>query len=188
MQEAAVSPLTDWGSFYVIVGSSAAALTGLMFVVITLTAGIRERMATSSGGVATFSTPNVVHFGAALLVAAILSAPWPALGPAAVLLGLTGLGGVGYVGIVVRRLIRSARLPNTYTPVLEDWLGHSVLPLAAYAVLLVAALLLPGDPTPALFAFGAATVLLIFAGIHNAWDTITYLTLEFLQNDDEKKE
>ena len=35
-------PLIDgWENFYVIVGSSAAALTGLMFVVITLTAEMR---------------------------------------------------------------------------------------------------------------------------------------------------
>jgi hypothetical protein len=35
------SVLADWESFYVIVGSSAGALTGLMFVVITLVADAR---------------------------------------------------------------------------------------------------------------------------------------------------
>ena len=38
MQEAAVSPLATWQNFYVIIGSASATLTGLMFVVITLTA------------------------------------------------------------------------------------------------------------------------------------------------------
>ena len=91
MQEAAVSPLTTWQNFYVIIGSSAAALTGLMFVVITLIAGARVRR--SSGTIAAFGTPTVVHFCATLLVAAILSAPWQALWNAGLLLGLSGLEG-----------------------------------------------------------------------------------------------
>ena len=56
MHEATVAPLTAWENFYVIIGSSAAALTGLVFVVITLVAGTRERL--SGDGTATFSTPR----------------------------------------------------------------------------------------------------------------------------------
>ncbi len=39
MQEAGVSFLTTWQTFYVLIGSAAAALMGLLFVVITLIAG-----------------------------------------------------------------------------------------------------------------------------------------------------
>jgi hypothetical protein len=172
MQEAAVSLLTAWESFYVIIGSSAAALTGLMFVVITLLAGAQVRR--SSGPIATFSTPTVVHFGAALLIAAILSAPWQVLWNAGLLLGLCGLGGVTYVVIVVRR----ARRQTDYQPVLEDWLWHTVFPLVSYTALVVAAMVLPGNPAPALFVIGAVTVLLLFIGIHNAWDNVTYIAIE----------
>src|SRR5438105_7497913 len=97
VQEAAVSPLAAWQNFYVIIGSSAAALTGLMFVVITLIAGSQQRR--SSGSIGVFGTPTVLHFGAALLVAAILSAQCQALWNAGLLLGLCGVGGVIYVGI-----------------------------------------------------------------------------------------
>ena len=83
MQEAVLSPLATWQNFYTIIGSAAATLTGLLFVVITLIAGVRARVPSPSSGIAAFSTPNVWHFGAALLVAAILSAPWQALWPAA---------------------------------------------------------------------------------------------------------
>jgi hypothetical protein len=41
--EEARSPLVAWESFYVIVGSSGAALTGLQFVVIALIAEVRKR-------------------------------------------------------------------------------------------------------------------------------------------------
>jgi len=42
MEPSAPSILAHWESFYVIVGSSAAALTGLMFVVITLIADSKQ--------------------------------------------------------------------------------------------------------------------------------------------------
>jgi hypothetical protein len=174
MQEAVLSPLATWQSFYVLIGSAAATLTGLMFVVITLIAGGRVRVSPDSGGIATFNTPNVVHFCLALLVAAILSAPWQALWPAGLLLGLTGLGGATYVVIVLRRVRRQ----TDYQPVLEDWLWHTVFPLVSYTALLVAAIVLPGHPAPALFVIAAGTVLLLFIGIHNAWDNVLYITIE----------
>jgi len=174
MQEAVLSPLATWQTFYTIIGSAAATLTGLMFVVVTLIAGVRVRVSSLSEAFATFNTPNVVHIGAALLVAAILSAPWQALWNAGLLLGLCGLGGVTYVVIVVRRVRRQ----TDYQPVLEDWLWHTVLPLVSYTALLVAAIVLPGNPAPALFVTGAVTVLLLFTGIHNAWDNVIYIAVD----------
>jgi hypothetical protein len=175
VQETMVSLLTTWQNFYVVIGASAASLTGLMFVVITLIAGTAgARVRRSSGTIAAFGTPTVVHFCAALLVAAILSAPWQALWNAGLLLGISGLGGVTYVVIVVRR----ARRQTDYQPVLEDWLGHAIFPLLSYTALVVAAIMLPGNPAPALFVIGAVTVLLLFTGIHNAWDTVTYVAIE----------
>src|SRR5260370_8363038 len=89
MQEAVLSPLATWQNFYVIIGSAAATLTGLMFVVITLLAGVRRRR--SSGALGAFTTPNVVHFGAVLLVAALLSAPCQPLHPPGLSLGFSVL-------------------------------------------------------------------------------------------------
>lgn len=172
MQEAAAPLLTTWQNFYVIIGSSAGALTGLMFVVITLIAGTRARR--SSEPIAAFSTPTVVHFCAALLIAAILSAPWQVLWNAGLLLGLCGLGGMIYVAIVTQR----ARRQTHYTPVLEDWLWHTVFPLVSYTALVVTAIMLLDNPALALFVTGAATVLLLFIGIHNAWDNVTYIVIE----------
>lgn len=71
----ALLPLHEWESFYVIIGSSAAALTGLTFVVIAVVADAGPRAA-SQLGIGTFVTPIIVHFCAALLISAILSAPW----------------------------------------------------------------------------------------------------------------
>jgi hypothetical protein len=170
-QEAATSSaLSAWESFYVIVGSSGAALTGLQFVVIALVHDIRAP--TSSDTIGAFGTPTVVHFSVALLVAATLSAPWPTLTGPDLVLGATGLGGLAYSALIFRRAARQ----TGYRPVFEDWLWHIGLPGLAYLVLLVAALVLRLHVTGALFAVGAASLLLLFVGIHNAWDTVTYLT------------
>jgi len=174
MQEAVLSPLATWQNFYVIIGSAAATLTGLLFVVIALAAQVRVRVPSPSSGITVFNAPNVVHFGAALLVAAILSAPWQALWNASLLLGLLGLAGMIYVVIVLRRVRRQ----TDYQPVLEDWRFHTILPLVSYTALIVAALLLPGHPAPALFVIAAATVLLLFIGIHNAWDNVIYIAFD----------
>ncbi len=174
--------LTTWQNFYVIIGSSAGALTGLMFVVITLIAGSRAQR--TSEPIAAFSTPSVVHFCAALLIAAILCAPWQALWNASLLLGLCGLGGMTYVAIVARR----ARRQTDYAPVLEDWLWHTVFPLVSYTALVIAAIMLPGTPALALFVTGAATVLLLFIGIHNAWDNVTYIVIERSQPENKSQD
>ena len=172
MEPAAHTYLAAWESFYVIVGSSGAALTGLQFVVIALIAESEQR--TVIGQVNAFGTPNVVHFCAALLVSAILSAPWHRLASAGLAVGLCGGAGVLYAGVVIRR----ARRQTGYQAVLEDWVWHVVLPLLSYATLLVAAFTLPHHPERSLFPIGAATVLLVFIGIHNAWDTVTYIAVQ----------
>jgi hypothetical protein len=174
-----MSPLSAWVNFYVIVGTAAGVLIGLTFVVISLVAGWARRPSLSSG-LGTYNTPSVVHFAAALLACATLSAPWPELAPVALLLGLGGLGGAAYIAVVVRRLARW----EVYTPVAEDWAFHAILPLAAYAALVVAALLLPGSPMPALFVVGAALLLLVVVGIHNAWDLVTAVALQRAEEGD----
>src|SRR2546429_9663305 len=100
MQEAVLSPLATWQTFYVLIGAAAATLTGLMFVVVTLIAGERVRVPSSSEAFTTFNTPNVLHFCLALLVAAVLSAPWQALWQAGGVLGPGGVWGGASFGLL----------------------------------------------------------------------------------------
>jgi hypothetical protein len=182
MQNAAHVSLTGWESFYVIVGSSAAALTGLQFVVIVLIAELRRR--SPSAQIAAFGTPTVVHFCAALLVAAIMSAPWPTLGSLRVALALTGLAGVGYAVLIAARAHRQ----TGYKLVVEDWIWHTMLPVAAYIGIGVGAAIIGRDVTNALFLVGAMTLLLLFIGIHNAWDTVIYVAAGHLDEVAEEPE
>jgi hypothetical protein len=163
-------PLNAWENFYVIVGSAAGALTGLQFVVIALITQSRRR--TTGREIAAFASPNVVHFCSALFVSAALSAPWRSLEAAAIPLVGCGLAGAVYTIIVAQR----ARKLDRYKPVFEDWLWHVALPFSAYLAMFIAAMALPRGTSTSLFATAAATLLLVFIGIHNAWDAVVYLT------------
>jgi len=171
-----MSELAEWDSFYVIVGSAAGGLIGLQFVVMTLIAERPPPRAAEAG--AAFATPTIVHFGTVLFLAAVLRAPWHAMAPLAVLWGLVGLAGIGYAAEVARRM----RSQTAYQPALEDWAFHLLLPLVAYALLAGSAFGVSARLHEALFAAGAAALLLLFVGIHNAWDAVAYHVFVNLQS------
>ncbi len=151
------------------IGSAAATLTGLVFVVITLVS--RTPGARTDDGLATFTTPTVLHFCGALLISAIAIAPWRSLLAVAVLVGAAGLYGVLHMVYVMRR----ARRLSTYDPDLEDWICYTILPFIAYGALCGGAIGLATVPVNAMFAVAGGVIVLVFTGIHNAWDVVTFL-------------
>lgn len=171
-----ISELAKWDSFYVIVGSSAGALVGLQFVVLTLVAQV-PRTATEDAGAA-FATPNVVHFSSVLLLAALSRAPWETLAIPAALWGLIGLAGIAYTVIVTRRMTQQ----NVYKPQFEDWVFHAALPFVAYLLLVVSPFAAVTHTHEIAFVGAGATLLLLFIGIHNAWDAIAYHVFRNLRN------
>ena len=122
---------------------------------------------------AAFSTPSVVHFAVVLLLSAIISAPWHGIGAVGFVLGLVGISGIAYGLITARRM----QLQTAYRPVFEDWLFHCLLPLAAYGILVVSAFVTRFFARPSMFLVAASTLLLLFVGIHNAWDAVTFHVL-----------
>jgi hypothetical protein len=160
-----------WESYYVIVGSSAAALIGLQFVVIAIV--FDSERATTLTEVDAYATPTVLHFGGALVVSAIMSAPWLQALNAGRALSLAGAAGVVYIAIAVRRMVKQAR----YEPVAEDWFWYSIFPAASYLTLVIAGITVVHDMHRSLFAVGAATLSLLCIGIHNAWDSVTYIAM-----------
>lgn len=166
--------LGNWQNFYMITGTAAATLTGLMFVATTLIAGIDTHVQIANAGISAYNTPVVVHFCTVLLIAGTLSAPWQAFSSVSLVLGLLGLGLALYVIIIMRRMRRMPHYQNT----LEDWLWYMILPLLAHIMLIVSAIMLLTNPELALYIIGTATLLLLFLGIRNSWDNVTYLAVE----------
>jgi hypothetical protein len=165
------SLLAHWQNFYVILGSSAGALTGLQFVVITLVA--QSRLAGSMVEIRAFGSPNVVHFCFALLISAVGTAPWRSLTAASVTLTICGVAGLIYAVSVIRH----AKNVTGYQPDREDWFWYIVLPLVTYAILIVSAVLLASHPAVAQYVVAGSALLLLFNGIHNAWDTVTFVAM-----------
>jgi hypothetical protein len=175
---APITVLARWASFYAIVGPAAATLTGLQFIVVALVPEMRQRKQDGAVGIDAFSTPTIVYFGTVLLISAVLCAPWNGLAVVASLIAVCGAAGAGYSLIVARR----AQRVTSYQLVLEDWIWHVALPLAAQVTLLAAGLALVRHPNGALFTIAAAALLLLFIGIHNAWDTVTFLVIQRLES------
>jgi len=66
------------------------------------------------------------------------------------------------------------RVQREYRPEFEDWLFHVLLPLVAYITLAVSGYAAFSHVEGTLFCVGAGALLLLFIGIHNAWDAVTY--------------
>ena len=172
MDEAARTSLAAWSDFYVIVGSAAAALTGLQFVVIALVNEMRQPASEQTISAVQLSDGRALRrraprfrdrYGA---VAGDLARESDRrhCGTASFIYGL----------VVLHR----ARKQTQYKPVMEDWIWHVSLPLVAYALLTVSAALLVGHQIAAPFGVGASVLLMVFVGIHNAWDTVTYIAIQ----------
>ena|SRR5579872_6398610 len=170
--------LTDWQSFYVLLGSSAAALIGLTFVVITISAE-RDNIPGSAiarlAGLRVFITPTAVHFGSALWLSALLLVPGQVAVVLEALLATTGVAGLLYCATLLRRMLFAS---FGYKPFVSDLVWNAALPVIAYLALSAAGFLFPHRPTVSLYVTGGAVVLLLFIGIHNAWDVVVWMTTE----------
>jgi hypothetical protein len=58
---------------------------------------------------------------------------------------------------------------------MEDFLWYTVAPLIAYAVMLAGAMRFIALAQDAPFEVAGSVLLLIFIGIRNAWDVVTFL-------------
>ena len=55
---------------------------------------------------------------------------------------------------------------------MEDWLWHAIFPMTAYVILIAGAAMMHLHTVVALFEVAAVSIVLIYIGIHNAWDTV----------------
>jgi hypothetical protein len=183
VQEAAVPRLRAWQNFYVIVGSLVCGTDRL---------GVCGRDLDGIKGEAQVRGDNRdIHH--AKCRAFLHCVPYrrdsqralaSALECWQISLGICGLAGGDLQYVIIQR----ARHQADYQPVLEDWLWYTIFPFISYAALVVAVLAIPSNATLALFVIGAATVLFLFIGIHNAWDIITYVTFTGSPSENESQE
>ncbi|HLZ98478.1 MAG TPA: hypothetical protein VKP66_11135 [Steroidobacteraceae bacterium] len=158
------SILAGWDNFFVITGSSAAALAGLTFIVITLVA---QSSGVKQNGLKVFITPTIVHFTVVLGFSAFLSMPHHTPLSLCVSLAVAGVLGLIYIATIAAGI---RGMTSTYVPVHEDWVWNVIFPAGAYGTWLAAAVSIWRAPHASLYAVAAMLVLLMLIGIHNAWD------------------
>jgi hypothetical protein len=164
-------PLIHWREFYALIGGAAATLIGLTFITASVGAGIisGERRI----GIPLFISPTIIHFGAVLVVCLIGTIPTETWGSLAILLMLGGLGGLGYALSVWRRMRKEG---ITVKIDAIDRLWYARLPTISYLLVCAAAVgfATRWEGSPNLLA--VAVILLLLAGIRNAWDMTIWIT------------
>ena len=170
-----ISEIAEWEAFYLIVGTAAGALIGLQFVVLTLL----DQKPLHKGAAETaavFIAPTIIYFSVTLLISAIIMAPWQEFVIPSVIFSLLGVCGVVYIGTVALRM----RKETAYLPQRNDWIYRITLPLFGFLILVSSSFVGVVHLYEMLFGIGIASLILLFVGIHNAWDNIAYTV--FFQN------
>jgi hypothetical protein len=175
MNQFTPSALASWQNFYVILGSSAGALTGLQFVVITLVT--QARVAGNIRDIHAFATPTVMHFCTVLLISAVMTAPWHTLPGLGLCLGACGVAGLAYSFRIIWHARKAA-----YQPDLMDWIWYIVVPLLGHVALVGSAVLIWSKVGWSLAMIAGDSLVFLFLGVHNAWDTVTFIAVQHGQN------
>ena len=170
-----------WDNYYLMVGSSAGALIGLMFVVVTLTAG-RDRAETERGK-HLYTSPIVWHLGVILTLSGAASVPdisAEAFGAIAGVLALLG------VAMGLRSAIGIYRRPGAPESPVFDLFWYGLAPAIVYVGLGAAALGILRDAPWGAAAMAADLMALLLVSIHAEWDLVTYLAPIAGRSDDGK--
>jgi hypothetical protein len=152
-----------WYNFYGAVAQAAATLIGLLFVIVTLGAGLGPRIKETAR---VFVTPTLVHFAAAFFIALLALVPdGHGIGAPAWTLGC-GVAGLIYVITIGRRVLSSRLLEP-----LDYWarVFYAPLPATAYLIIVVSCVAALAGWSEASVPVAAASAMLLVVGIRNAW-------------------
>lgn len=153
-----------WDNFYILIGSAAGALIGLLFIVVTLTGGMDRDQALR--GASRYMTPTVVEFTAVLLISAVASAPADERLQRAALVVLALVLCAWALVNCWRMFFQSS---GGQRPHWSDPWFYAAAPAASYAALAVVA------TRGWAMGIGVAAVTILVLGVRNAWDLITWI-------------
>jgi hypothetical protein len=158
-----------WDSYYLLIGTAAGALIGLLFVVATLNGG-REVSAVTRA-TKTYLTPTVFHFAVVVTVSALATAPELPTFFAGLALGACALAGLLYSIWVCVRLSQN-KLEGQHW---SDFWYFGAAPVVTYLALGAAAAAVWMAPATVPYDTAFLLLVLMLLGIRNAWDLVTWL-------------
>jgi hypothetical protein len=160
-----------WDSVFQITGEAAATLTGLLFVVVTLSE--RQERSRMLRAVSIYLTPTVLHFAIVLSISALSVAPRLSVGVRAAVVGIAALAGLG--NALWACIGMSRRTPGSAPPHWSDFWLYGVAPTTLYAALLAVAGALAWGLAWSVHGLAAILLALLLLGIRNGWDLITWM-------------
>jgi hypothetical protein len=160
-----------WDNYFVLLGTAAAGLIGLLFVVVTLTTGMERSRALWAAGI--YMTPIAVHFGAVLSISAVVLVPRLAAMQVAGLIAILAALGLGAATRTCLGIFALHSKPDP--PHWSDFWGYGVGPAAIYLLLEAAALSVWQRAACASYLLAALLLVLLLVAIRNAWDLITWM-------------
>jgi hypothetical protein len=160
-----------WDGYFTLLGTAAAGLIGLLFVVVTLTSGYDR--ARAQHGQSIYMTPTMLHFAVVLSISAMTLVPGLTALRVTALLAvamLVGLINTLWASFGIRMMAKSDNPPH-WT---DFWL-YGVAPALIYLALgaACAGFALAADWAP--HALAVLLLALLLLGIRNAWDLITWM-------------
>jgi hypothetical protein len=159
-----------WSEYFFMIGSSAAALIGLMFVVVTLTAGHASEQV--ERGKHLYTSPIVWHLAVVLVLSGAAIAP--AVTPR--IYGVVS-GALALLGIAIgaRSAVGIARSPGAPEAAGFDMFWYGVAPLILYVGLGAVAIGILEGASWGAAGVAADLMALLLVSIHAEWDLVTYL-------------
>jgi hypothetical protein len=154
--------LADWHEFYGLLGTAAAALLSLLFVVASI--GASAMTPQTAGGTRTFMSPVAFHYANVLflgLVALIPVQTWESFG---LTIGVAAAGSIIYSLVILVRVLRDSRAD------VVDNFAYGAVPAVCYAAGLVSSVLILKESAVGLNVLAGAALLLLVVNIRNAWD------------------
>ncbi len=163
--------LQGWQNFYLLAGTAAATLTGLMFVALTFGSSLITKETAQTARA--FLDPTYLHFVQVLATACLLTVP--TLTPPFLGVVLVAVATGRFVGLFwVFGRYREAHRKNRDVE-LSDWVIAIVLPLLCHALLLVTGAGFLMGAAVALSGLAIVTIALLFIGIHGAWELFVWM-------------
>jgi hypothetical protein len=161
-----------WGEFYLLTGTAASVLIGLLFVVVTLMQD-RPRSSVLSGS-RLYMGPVVLHVSFVLVLSAAPLAPQITPRALAVIAGAVAIAGAVRGCFVIRGIARWSK-GEPEAPHWSDVWCYGAIPTLIYLLLAIVAAGFWGERAWAADALAAVMIALLLVTIRNEWDLVIWL-------------
>lgn|ERR1700682_1531601 len=163
--------MDTWREFYYLCGSSAAGLTGLMFIAVTF--GSRLITKEKLPNVDTFISPICYHFVQVFFLCCVALAPTAGPAVMGIIITITGVWRMLQIPKSYRLMKAASRESNDIET--SDWIVGLYLPAAVYALLIAVGLSYLFEVAIAPSLFAVALIALLMIGIRAAWDMLIWI-------------